>query len=277
MNKKKQQANLRNAQKRELERLKLEVLELEAEIKKQKKFRFKNLNIRNFKYFKSLCNFSFSYIIGASLVVSAAKVVGGGFPFVKDDILKYKKYSLDYQTDGIINADCYYDGLDIGSDNRLRIYSPWILNEEGLYERTLKTYKVGELESTELYDAILNKDLDYIEQNFKYEEEIQVSNKVYLPNNEYVLEAEICFFDKDDTLKAKESDFMNIMVTSIDIVGILVAGTVIAKNRKFKLKMAFRKINEEYKEKLKNIEILKEKLDDDKKMILSLTNKNNDR
>ena len=107
---------------------------------------------------------------------------GGGLPFHTDETIKYKAYSLDYQTSGYVTMDESYrtnrwfdDSLP---SNELIVYTPWEY-KDNQYTRYKREYDISEINTLDLFDAVLEEDYAYITENIKeYKEEIQVANSI---------------------------------------------------------------------------------------------------
>lgn len=264
------QKNLRN---QKIEKLKQQAKELKQKIKKQTIDNIKNICIKNLKYVGSILNFLAPFVLSACITFGVFKLFGGGNPVVKDDITKYKKYSLSYQTNGNIEAyenyeENYWYSTEL-PENMLMLYYPWTLNDNGTYSRIIREYNVDNLQTTDLYKAILAQDVDYIINTFgNYKESQETSNHLYDNNDGYVVEANINIFDKGDFIKYSESDLKNILITISEIVIALGSAGIITKKRNFKLGSSIRRINNRYI--ITPISPLKQELKATKKKILTL-------
>lgn len=266
----------RQIQIKELEELKLKVLQLEKNILKQRKENLKQLNIRNLKVFVNTCNFVAPFVISAGLTVGVFRLFGGGLPFRLDEITKYKTYNLDFQTDGYVTMDDEYrtnrwfdDSLP---SNTLVVYTPWE-EQKGKYVRFKREYEIERLTTLDLYNAVLDEDYNYISENLNdYKEERQVTNEVNLAeDNNYFFEASLHMIDKEDVLKYNETDLKNMAITIIELVLGLGIGGVVAYLRDFEFLYEIKRVNDAYSYKISSIKPMKQELKDTNEKILSLT------
>lgn len=254
---------------KELEELKLKVSQLESDILFQKKENFKQFNIRNLKVFAQTCNLLAPFVISTEITIGLIKYLGAGYPFYLDDITSYKHYDMDYQTNGELFIE---ESYKIGSsDNSLTIYTPYEHTNEG-YVRYKREYKVDGLKTFDLWNAILDENYNYINENLTdYKEEKQTINKISdNQTNDYFIEAKLCIEDKDDILKTKESKKRNITVTIIDLVLGLGIGTAITIYRDFNYLYEINDINERYRFRIKSIKSIEQDLEETNEKILSL-------
>ena len=269
---------IRKTKIKELEELKLKVLELENKISEQKKENFKQFNIRNLKVFANACNFAAPFVISTGITIGLFKLFGGGFPFHSDEITKYKVYNLDFQTEGNITMDEEYrtDQLfdELLPDNSLVIYTPWEEQDEQ-YIRYKREYNLEDTTTLDLYNAVLDEDYNYISLNLKdYQEEKQIVNEINTEEkNGYFMEASLHMFNKEDVLKYDETALKNIVITIIELVLSLGIGGAIAHFRDFDFRYELRQTNEYYAYKIYAIEPLKQELEETNEKILSLLRK----
>ncbi len=269
---------IRKTKIKELEELKLKVLELENKISEQKKENFKQFNIRNLKVFANACNFAAPFVISTGITIGLFKLFGGGFPFHSDEITKYKVYNLDFQTEGNITMDEEYrtDQLfdELLPDNSLVIYTPWEEQDEQ-YIRYKREYNLEDTTTLDLYNAVLDEDYNYISLNLKdYQEEKQIVNEINPEEkNGYFMEASLHMFNKEDVLKYDETALKNIVITIIELVLSLGIGGAIAHFRDFDFRYELRQTNEYYAYKIYAIEPLKQELEETNEKILSLLRK----
>ena len=274
--KQKQQLEQRKSRIKELQDLKEKKLQLEKQISEQKAENFKQLNIRNLKIFGNTCNFVAPFVITAGLTVGVFKMFGGGLPFHTDEITKYKLYNLDYQTNGYVTMEESYrtNGLldDNLPSNELTIYTPWKY-ENSQYTRYKREYDIDKLNSLELFNAVLEDDYSYIEENLKdYKEEKQTVNSIdETEKMDYFFEASLHMIDKDDTLKYNETDLKNIIVTIIELILELGISGTIAHYRKYNYLWKLERTNQDYNYRIKAIKPMQEELTLTNEKILSLS------
>ncbi len=276
----------RKSQIKELQNLREKTIQLEKQIAEQRAENFKQLNIRNLKIFGNTCNFVAPFVITAGLTVGVFKMCGGGLPFHTDKITKYKLYDLDYQTNGYVTMDESYrtNGLfdDNLPSNELTIYTPWKC-ENSQYTRYKREYDIDKLNSLELFNAVLEEDYSYIEENLKdYKEEKQTVNSIdETEKMDYFFEASLHMLDKNDTLKYNETDLKNIVITIVELILGLGIGGTIAYFRDFEYLWELKRTNNDYNYRIKAIKPMQEELALTNEKILSLSRtkkgKNNDR
>lgn len=261
---------------KELKMLREKAIQLEESIARQKLENFKQLNIQNFRLFQAANKLFAPYVIMAGLTVGAFDLCGGGLPFYKDLIVKYKVYDLNYQTDGDITVDesyrtdrWYNNPLP---ENQLIIYTPWEYSDNE-YIRYKREYDIS-TSTLDLLDAVLEEDYDYIKNNIKdYKEEIQVINEIEEIEQNYFFNASLHMFDKSDTLVYRETDLKNTIISLVEIVLGLGIGSLVAYFRDFEYLKEVRKINDEYRSKTEVIKYMKKELVKTNEKILSLSRK----
>lgn len=259
----------------EIKRLEALKAKLEKKLEEQKKEKFKQFNIRNLKIVGNTCNFLAPFVLSAGITVGVFRLFGGGFPFHTDDITKYRLYNLDFDTKGYVTMDDEYRTfgiLDELKSNSLVVYSPWE-GQDDQYIRFKREYNIGTLDTLDLYNAVLNEDYSYIEQNVTdYKEEIQTSNRINKDEpNDYIIQASLHMLDKEDTLIFSETDLKNIVITIIEVILGVGAGSLIAYFRDFEYIWEMQHVNRDYKCTIKSLNSTKEKLEDTNQKILSLT------
>lgn len=250
----------------ELQKLKREAELLDTKINVLKKQILIMKNRRNIKILGTICNYSIPYVVSATIAISVLCFFEQGFPFIKDNVTKEKKYILDYQDKNNIYCEEFYQ--DSSSDfelqeNKLIYYSSWNLVKEGVYQRQKITYKISEECNRDLLDAILNEDIYYIFNNIDdYTLETEVSTIVPI-NNEAQVQAFLNFYDKNDYIEVAESNLRNTIVTLSELIFTIAVGLIVQKNRKFNLKEKINDIIFDFNDeadKLYNLEISREKL-----------------
>lgn len=274
--KRKQKVINRELQIKELQKLKQEIIKLEEDIKKAKTENFKQFNIRNLKIFGHTCNFLAPFVISTGLTVGTFSIVGGGLPFHKDEMIKYKTYSLDYQTNGYVTMnETYTKNRTLDEENKLTIYTLWEYKDDQ-YTRYKREYCIKDINTLDLFDAVLEEDYDYITKNIKeYEEETQIINKIEEnEKQDYYFDANLYMLDKKDILKIPETDLRNTIITIMELILSLGVGGAIVHSRKFKYLKKLQITNNIYKSMIKEISPMKEELKviDEKILILSQKN-----
>ena len=279
----------RKSQIKELQDLREKAIQLEKQIAEQKAENFKQLNIRNLKIFGNTCNFVAPFVITAGLTVGGFKMIGGGLPFHTDEITKYKLYNLDYQTNGYVTMEESYNKKHLLTNdlqsNELTIYTPWKY-ENNQYTRYKREYDIGKLDSLELFNAVLEENYSYIEENLKdYKEEIQTTNRIAIKealdtNGPVLIEVMIGKDDKVFPMVAPggaiskafdETDLKNIIVTIIELILELGISGTIAHYRKYNYLWKLERTNQDYNYRIKAIKPMQEELALTNEKILSLS------
>ncbi len=263
---------------KELQELKKEAKRLDEKISEQKQENFKQLNIRNLKIFGNTCNFLVPFVISTGVTVGAFSLFGGGLPFYKDKVIKYKVYDLDYETNGSITMEESYrtnrwidDGL---ASNELVIYTPWEYSD-GQYVRYKREYNVDEIDTLDLFWAVLEKNYDYISEKIKdYKEEVQISDSLMTTLGEdWFVRASLHMLDEEDILDYNETNFKNMVITAIELIIGLCAGGVLVRFRNFDYLGKVEDANLDYQEYVEEIQKMQKKLTVTNQKILSLSKK----
>ena len=263
---------------KELQELKKEAKRLDEKISEQKQENFKQLNIRNLKIFGNTCNFLVPFVISTGVTVGAFSLFGGGLPFYKDKVIKYKVYDLDYETNGSITMEeSYRTNRWIDDDlasNELVIYTPWEYSD-GQYVRYKREYNVDEIDTLDLFWAVLEKNYDYISEKIKdYKEEVQISDSLMTTLGEdWFVRASLHMFDEEDILDYNETNFKNIVITAIELIIGLCAGGVLVLSRNFDYLGKVEDANLDYQEYVEEIQKMQKKLTVTNQKILSLSKK----
>ena len=259
----------------EIKKLEEDLIIIEHKINDYENKKIKNACLKNLKIFGSVCNFMMPFVIISGITVSGVNYLGFGLPFIKDDIRKEKRYTLDYETNGNIESEEHYIfDSPVLSDNELTIYSPWTLTEDNLYERTIKNFDVDyDTSSVSLYNAILNKDVERIEEIFpNYTLETETTNQISSINDDYIIDAHLDFLDSKDILTYKENSSTNIFVTFLELLICLKIPSFISYHRSFSLVDSIKNINKKNESQKEELRDLYEQLDQKQKRITNLSN-----
>ena len=259
----------------EIKKLEEDLIIIEHKINDYENKKIKNACKKNLKIFGSVCNFMMPFVIISGITVSGLNYLGFGLPFIKDDIRKEKRYTLDYETNGNIESEEHYIfDSPVLSDNELTIYSPWTLTEDNLYERTIKNFDVDyDTSSVSLYNAILNEDIERIEEIYpNYTLETETTNQISSINDDYIIDAHLDFLDSKDILTYKENSSTNIFVTFLELLICLGIPSFISYHRSFSLVDSIKNINKKYESQKEELRDLYEQLDQKQKRITNLSN-----
>ena len=259
----------------EIKKLEEDLIIIEHKINDYENKKIKNACLKNLKIFGSVCNFMMPFVITSGITVSGVNYLGFGLPFIKDDIRKEKRYTLDYETNGNIESEEHYIfDSPVLSDNELTIYSPWTLTEDNLYERTIKNFDVDyDTSSVSLYNAILNEDIERIEEIYpNYTLETETTNQISSINDDYIIDAHLDFLDSKDILTYKENSSTNIFVTFLELLICLGIPSFISYHRSFSLVDSIKNINKKNESQKEELRDLYEQLDQKQKRITNLSN-----
>ena len=260
----------------EIKRLEEDLIIIEHKINDYENKKIKNACLKNLKIFGSVCNFIMPFVITSGITVSGLNFLG--FGLIKDNIRKEKRYTLDYETNGNIESEEHYSMNNIFgptlSDNELTIYSPWTLTEDNLYERTIKTFDINyNTSSVSLYNAILNEDIERIEEIYpNYTLETETTNQISSINDDYIIDAYLDFLDSNDILTYKENSSANNFVTFFELLVCLGIPSFISYRRSFSLIDSIKNINKKYESQKEELRDLYEQLDQKQKRITNLSN-----
>lgn len=258
----------------EIKKLEEDLIIIEHKINDYENKKIKNACLKNLKIFGSVCNFMMPFVIISGITVSGVNYLGFGLPFIKDDIRKEKRYTLDYETNGNIESEEHYIfDSPVLSDNELTIYSPWTLTEDNLYERTIKNFDVDyDTSSVSLYNAILNEDIERIEEIYpNYTLETETTNQISSINDDYIIDAHLDFLDSKDILTYKENSSTNIFVTFLELLICLGIPSFISYHRSFSLVDSIKNINKKNESQKEELRDLYEQLDQKQKRITNLS------
>lgn len=248
-----------------LSKLEEENYDLKRNIKIEKRNVRKSWHIRNLKIFGSTLTLLAPFCIAGTLATTTFYFLGAGLPIVKDEENKYKKYVYECDED-IVNITESYDG-GIGFDynygkSDFTIFYPWSL-VDNKYVRTIKEYRISNLDNVELYDAIINKNIDYIESKCESKKERieETNDSSVLDNNDLKIEGIVTCVDKENYLSVIETNKKN-RFTTVG-VGLLTIAAGLFLNRKRR-----KKVKENIKHYIKEHNKTKEELELTKKRIL---------
>ena len=206
------------------------------------------------------------FFITAGITVGAGKFWGVGFPFHRDHTTKYRKYDLEYDTEGPQTLEKEY-----GSESDL--ISNSLIEEEQIDPNTriIRTYRVENQEYVDLINAILKEDYNFIHENLPYfNEETLYSN---LPSKENLsdsrIQASLHMIDKSDAIFIPESETKNRIITILELLIMQIMNLGYVKLCDIDNKWENNKSN--YQETIKKQEKLKKKLEENKERIRTLS------
>ena len=200
---------------KELEKLRIEVIDLKQKIKEQKKIR----KIRNLKVFRCTLNrIIVPIVLVCGISMGAGSFVRIGLPFKRDKIAKVKEININYETDKttIINENYVQRNPIFGPKNKineLKIYFPYEENKNNQYEQVIRTYKLTNEDKRNIYEAILKSDLKNVIKDLdNYKEKINIIEEITETNNGYIVKCCLNFLDSNDKLYVEESNEEKILM-----------------------------------------------------------------
>jgi len=271
-------SNKKNKKIQELNELREQAINLKARIKERRKDTLKELRIRNLTIFGNTINFLIPFGIAAGVTMGSIAALEGGLPFCKDDMVRYKAYSLDYYTNAYtIENESYISKLwhdDDFSKNDLTVYTPWEY-ENNQYVRYKRIYDVEIINPEEAFNAVKNNDYKYIEEHVqKYSEEKQVANSIdENDENDYIIIASLRMIDDKNSIRYKETDTRNLIITIVEIVLSLGIGSIAAYLREFDYLDSIDYANKAYQIRIKKTKELKKQLKETEEKIKKLVKK----
>ena len=263
------------------EDLKNQIKELKKKIKVYKRINKQVETVKNLKLFNT---YLFNYIVPGcvltGLTLATFYITDNGLPFIKDDIKTNKRYCLEQQDNNLIMNEENYEKKDITyvetKNNELIIKFPWYLNEDGLYERKIRNYSNEIITNKDAYNAVLNRDINYINENLKdYKEQIETINKLTITNNDYIINATLNFIDKNDYIAKEESDLKNIIVTTLNLLISSGAFYLSYKHNKNHVSFVVDDILYKYYQNYQSTEYLEQELTENNEKLMSLNRGNN--
>lgn len=262
----------------QLEELKKQAETLKIKISKQKLDNFKQFNVRNIRVVGKTFNFLLPFAFASGLTVAGGVLIDLGHPFIKDKIVEYKEYDLDYKTDGYVSLEEFYKKNSwcnvSSSKGELLVYTPWE-QEDDHYTRKKLNYSLAESNMMELMNAVLEENFNYIDENLDVsDEEIQITNSIEsYKDQEYFIDANLHTLNKNDTFNYDESGKRNALVTIGELVLALGAGFILDRYRNFDYRTEINSINNDYSSSKEELLASKKQLNDTNKKILTLSRK----
>lgn len=204
---------------KELEKLRIEIINTDRKIKNQKKIR----TIRNLKVFRvTLKKLLIPFVFISGFTIGTGQLLNGGNPFKIDKMTNIKSIEVDYETnEELLIKENYIKYNDIIGTNPkksdLKIYFPYTLNDSNQYEQIIRTYKLSDLDKEKLYNAILENNLkDTITNLNKYKETVKIIDEIKQTNNGYIVKCNLNLLDESDKLYVEETDENNFLVSVLE-------------------------------------------------------------
>lgn len=213
-----------NAKKKQLlVEMQKDILDLEKQIKYAKLTNFKNGAIKNLRISARFGQRIAPYVLAAGVVAYGFELVGAGLPFIpNDEITYYSHIKGEFDNQGNIRYEQQYESFENGN-NILSLYTKWVLQEDGLYSRTVKTFEIDNMSKEDILKLFNNPEsINSLEDLFGKPSvsKREYKNKLDLPEEKNVdfLQAITYNKDMDDFIVVKESAEDNFWVSVIYIL-----------------------------------------------------------
>lgn len=201
--------------------LKNSIKELKKELFKVNIYNFSNLFKKSNKIFLETIKHTYLYLIFLFLIIFSSKLLGEGYPFIKDDITKYLIHELDYNETNYVELYSYDTLFNVFMTEKykdsdyIKIYEPWKLDKD-IYSRVVKTYKFNK--DLNVIKLLKNKEYEDISEYLELKDsEVQKTNYVDENNNDYIIDVK--YFELlDERIEVKENNLHNLLVTIIELL-----------------------------------------------------------
>ena len=134
--------------------------------------------------------------------------------------MKYKENDLEFSTGDDLLLESHYRTFNWVDnslpDSTLIIKTPW-KKDNDQYKRFIRTYNIPDNMDESLYEAIIKKDYQKINDLLEYDEEFETRNTEIVNNSKnYEVEAKIYTKNIEDVLNYPESTSRNVFVTVLE-------------------------------------------------------------
>ena len=206
-----------------------EITDLEQKISKSNDKIKRNKRIKKLKISLACLRAIYPYIISTGLLLGVLKLIGLGYPFVKDNHKNYLVEMKDFDSYNNTRYEQYYDSIwNELPTSFLKHYGQWEKNADNTYTRTVKSYliKLDDISEKKLKEIVKNNDENFtLEDLFgksKYEIKETKNNlsEEELNKKDY-LQAIIYDLNKKDFIFVQESTGVNVAVSIGFIVVLL--------------------------------------------------------
>ena len=202
----------------------------------------KKVSVKNIKIFNSTINYLKPICLTTLFSVSIVRLFGGGLPFIKDNVVRYKYYSIkgsNYGNTEVIESyrsmDTIFNEID---SSEIVIYSPWN-NVDDKYCRDIKTINIDSIDDPLVYDSLVNNNIEYITDKYSdYKLEREYTNKITYKYDTDMYNYDINIFDRNDTYVYEESDARNISIGSMELLIPILIGSAIGSNKNKSLNLS---------------------------------------
>lgn len=219
------------------------------------------------------------FVIALGITYGGSRLFGAT-PFVLDEQRVNKKYMKEIDNNGNIHCEQQYEDFKEANDT-LTYYGCWSKNQDGIYERNIKIYKMIDLSEIDILDIVNNSNIS------SYNDILgnPVSEKIELKNNiteeelhgKPYLFARYYYEDINDFIYVKQPEIINIRETFLWLFFTFYIEIAIALYRKVssfyyydeKEKIEFKYSDEYFNRLIKKLKILESNYN----LLLSVKNK----
>ena len=217
---------------KEIERLKKDLENIKNTVEFYKGEKRKEFWERNKRLLTIFAKYILPYLATFSIVIGLFKLSNNGVPFFRDDIKKYKEYTLDYKSDEIIEIKSHYIRVIKNKGRYLKISEPWKFNGTN-YERIVKEVVSFINPNNELFESIINEDINRLNELCSFNESIEYCDDVNLDDNDYLIDAVVSFYDMDDFIVVEETPISNLVSTIMQMsIGLVFSNIIAGKIKK---------------------------------------------
>ncbi len=258
--------------KKEILKLDDEILKLECDIKTTEKFKFKYKLVRNLKVVPFLPKILLPSMISVVLSVGIVKVSSNSFPFVKDEIKKYKQYYISNTGDEtIVSKDYVEPNILTGkvSEKKSEVtYSTTTVYNDNL-TLNKKVYNFNFV-NEDLCRAFIESDISYISDNYKYSE---YNEPILSDTKVYPFTGNLYYVDYNDFVREEESNQRNYYTTLLFILCTMLSLGINVKLKESYIRYLLKEMGVEYDIENSSLKELKEELKLKRKKLVELSRK----
>ena len=196
-----------------------------------------------------------SPIVVSSFVVYGAAFVGNfGKPFVLDKEKSSKVYTLEVDAVSGLSTEESYKYITRNTNipnSTFEITTPWVqVNDK--YERNVYKFDEKKLNDINLYNAIIDKNYDYILNNYSFKSSNIETSSTINKNNDTEIIAKIYIVDYNDNIYVYETSLKNIIITLVEILTIAITSSLVILSIKDKIFIDITREMYEYNQDKKN-------------------------
>ena len=165
---------------------------------------------------------SYPYLISAGVITGLFMWIGLGAPFVRDKRKAFLQKKIDIDSFGNKTLMTEYSNENL-PDGKISYTTKWSMNEDGVYERSIKEYDISKINEQIIIESVLNdediKDLDEIfGKPISDKKQIAINLTEEEINKQDCIEATIYSIDENEVMKVEESASQNVLATLVWIM-----------------------------------------------------------